>query len=84
MSPTATGWTLFILALGMICTLLSGDVKQLHSWGDMFYPSFIGGMLAHVGAVVAAFLGGKAIPTYTNQMTTTVTKDVSVAPTPKG
>lgn len=63
MNQTQTGWVLFAVALGMMCTLLSGDISSLHQWSDALDPAFVGGFIAHLGAVLAAFAGGKMIPT---------------------
>lgn len=69
MNSTQTGWTLLIVALGMMCTLLSGDIASLHQWSDVLDPAFVGGFIAHLGAVLAAFAGGKMIPTATDPST---------------
>lgn len=63
MSKTTTGYTIFIAALGMMCTLLAGDVSNLTKWGDALDPAFVAGFMTHLGVVVAAFLGGKMLPT---------------------
>lgn len=59
---TAAGWTLFLAGLGMMATLLAGDVAHLEKWSDALYPAFVAGILTHLGAVVAAFVGGKLLP----------------------
>lgn len=63
MTQVQTGWMLFIVALGMMCTLLSGDISNLAHWRDAADPAFVGGFVAHLGAVITAFVGGKMLPT---------------------
>lgn len=65
MTQTQTGWTLLVVSLGMMCTLLSGDIANLHQWRDASDPAFVGGFIAHLGAVITAFVGGKMLPTPT-------------------
>ncbi len=60
---TSTGWVVFIAALGMMFGLLAVDVSQLDHWAQATTPAFIGQILGHLGAVIAAFCGGKLIPT---------------------
>lgn len=62
MSPKQTGYTVLIAALGMLCGLLSPEISGLPSWSAALAPAFAGKVLAHVGVVVAAFWGGKIIP----------------------
>jgi hypothetical protein len=62
MSNKATGYMIFIAALGMMFTLLAGDVAHLEKWRDAIDPAFVAGMLTHLGAVIAAFVGGKLLP----------------------
>lgn len=62
MTPTKSGWILFIAALGMMCSLLAHDVSNLQTWNEFWTPSFIGVILAHIGAVITAFIGGRIIP----------------------
>lgn len=61
-TTTTAGWILFAAALGMIFTLVAGDIAALMKWSDALYPAFIGGVIGHVGAVIAAFVGGKLLP----------------------
>jgi hypothetical protein len=60
---TQPGFYVFIAALGMMAGLLSVDVSQLPTFADAVTPLFVGKMLAHFGVVVAAFIGGKLLPT---------------------
>lgn len=53
-----SGWTLLIAGLATMLTLLAGDVAQLKSLHEID-PAFLAGVLAHLGAVLAAFAGGK-------------------------
>lgn len=62
MSQKQTGYMIFIAALGMMCTLLAGDVSNLKSWSDALDPAFVAGFMTHLGVVVAAFVGGKMLP----------------------
>lgn len=62
MNSASTGWMLFIAAMGMMCTLLASDVAKLASWNEAISPSFVALMLAHIGVVITAFVGGKIIP----------------------
>lgn len=63
MNQTQLGWIVFIAAIGMMLSLIAGDVAHLEKWGDALYPSFMAGLMTHLGAVIAAFVGGKLIPT---------------------
>ncbi len=63
MNQATGGWVLFIASIGMMCTLLSADVVRLATWNQAFTPGFIGIMMAHLGVVITAFIGGKLIPT---------------------
>lgn len=63
MTNKAVGWTLLVASLGMLLILISADVKQLNSFDEAYTPLFIGNMLAHIGNVIMAFIGGKLIPT---------------------
>jgi len=62
MNSTSTGWMLFIASVGMMCSLLAVDVAKLAKWNDVFQPSFIALIMAHMGVVITAFVGGKIIP----------------------
>ena len=66
MANKTTGWLIFAAALGMMLSLISVDVNELTSWHDATTPSFVGTAMAHFGAVIAAFVGGKLIPTESN------------------
>lgn len=63
MNKTTAGWTTFIVALGMMCGLLASDVGKLTSWNQAIQPAFVAIVMAHFGAIVLAFSGGKMIPT---------------------
>lgn len=62
MNSKVSGWFISIAAMGMMCTLLAGDIGNLKSWGDTLYPAFFSGVLMHIGAVIAAFVGGNLVP----------------------
>lgn len=59
---TTTGWIIFIAALGMMCGMLAVDIAGLQEWADATTPTFVGTMIGHASAVIAAFVGGKIIP----------------------
>lgn len=58
----ASGWLIFIAAMGMMLGLLAGDVHSLNSWNDAFNPAFVAGIMTHISAVIAAFVGGNLVP----------------------
>jgi hypothetical protein len=60
---TSTGWIVFIAALGMMFSLIAVDISQLDHWAQATTPGFIGQIIGHLAAVIAAFVGGKLIPT---------------------
>jgi hypothetical protein len=62
MTPKQAGWTVFIVALGMMSTLMSVEICDLVSWWDMTAPSFIGTLLAHFGTVIGAYVAGRLTP----------------------
>ena len=63
MTNRTAGWTLMAASLGMMLLLVSADIKELDSFDRVYTPAFIGNMLAHIGNVLMAFIGGKLIPT---------------------
>jgi hypothetical protein len=62
MTTTQTGWGLLIAGIGMMFTLLAGDVAHLEHWKDALDPAFMAGVMTHFGAIIAAFVGGKLLP----------------------
>lgn len=62
MTPTSTGWTLLIAAIGMMLGMVAVDITTLMNWSEVFKPVFVGTMFGHLAAVIAAFVGGKLIP----------------------
>lgn len=66
MGKTATGYTVFIAALGMMCGLLAADIQNLEQWAYMTTPKFVGSVFTHLAAVIAAFIGGRIVPEYRN------------------
>lgn len=76
-SQTTAGWTIFVAAIGLLCGMLAIDVASLKTWGDMQTPLFVGSMLGHISAVVAAFVGGKLIPESREQGAQTRSTDVN-------
>lgn len=63
MTEHTKGHMLFLAALGMMASLLAPEVSALPSWDAALSTAFGGKALAHFGAVVAAFVAGKIIPT---------------------
>lgn len=57
-----TGWLIALAAMGMMLGLLAGDVSNLNHWQEVFYPAFISGVMTHISAVIAAFVGGNLVP----------------------
>lgn len=62
MTDAGKGWLFFIAAMGMMLSLISIDIADIETWNEIFQPGFISRMFAHIGAVIAAFIGGKLIP----------------------
>lgn len=63
MNNKSAGWTLGIAAFGMVIGLMAVDVASLDSWALAVKPSFVGLQMAHLSVTIAAFIGGKLIPT---------------------
>ncbi len=63
MTNTQSGWLLGVAAIGMLFGLLALDISQLNTWEEMRTPLFIGTFLGHLASIIAAFVGGKIIPT---------------------
>lgn len=61
MSKTTGGWILFIAALGMLFSLMGAELMALKP-GELYTTMFAGKMLLHISTVIAAFVGGKLIP----------------------
>ena len=57
----APGHLVVLAALGMMATLVSGDISEVQSWAEVFEPAFVGMMLAHFGVVIGAYVGGRLI-----------------------
>ena len=62
MTPTQTGWMVFVAALGMMLGLLSVDIAKLGDWSEVTTPGFVANLLGHLAVVIAAFVGGKIMP----------------------
>jgi hypothetical protein len=62
MTKKTTGWTVGLAGFGMMCGLMGSDLIQLMKLGEVVSPSFMGNMLLHISAVIAAFVGGRLIP----------------------
>ena len=63
MTQKQMGWTILAAALGSMFTLMAVDISQLSGWHEATTPAFVGSMVAHLGTVLGAFVGGKLIPT---------------------
>ena len=63
MNSSKGGWILFLASLGMMCGLIGSDISDLTSFSEVWTPGFIGGSMLHFATVVTAFIGGKLIPT---------------------
>lgn len=63
MSTKHVGWMIGVAALGMMLGLIGKEVAELPSWGAVANPAFVGDMFMHASVVIAAFVGGKLIPT---------------------
>lgn len=62
MKQEHAGAILVLAAAGMLATLLSVEIANLPNWHAVLAPAFVGKALAHVGAVLAAAVGGKLLP----------------------
>lgn len=62
MTQKATGYVVFIAAIGMMLGLMSVDVSKLATWHEATTPGFVASVIGHLGAVAAAFAGGKILP----------------------
>jgi len=62
MNKSTSGWVLFIVALGMMSSLMAADVGKLVNWQGATTPAFVALIMAHFGTVVVAFVAGKLIP----------------------
>lgn len=63
MTQTTTGRLIGIAALGMMAGLLAPEVSGLATWDMVLDTQFVGKVLGHFAAVIAAFVGGRLIPT---------------------
>ncbi len=79
MNKSTAGWVTFIVALGMMCGLVSSDVGKLKDWGEATNPAFISVLMAHFGTVTLAFVGGKLIPENRNGSERTRVSDKKVS-----
>ena len=63
MKQAHMGYMVGFAAAGMMFGLIGKEVSELPSWGEVLKPGFVGEMLLHASVVIAAFVGGKLIPT---------------------
>lgn len=61
-TQTTAGWSIFVAAIGLLFGMLAIDVASLKQWSEMQTPLFVGSLIGHISAVIAAFIGGKLIP----------------------
>jgi hypothetical protein len=66
-TATNTGWIMFIASLGMMAGLMGNELMGLQSWEQVRTIAFFGKSLVHFSIVVAAFVGGRLIPTGRDQ-----------------
>lgn len=59
---TLGGSMAIIAAFGMTFGLLGGEIGGLTSWAQASAPAFVGKVLVHIGAVVAAYVAGQMLP----------------------
>ncbi len=62
MTNNTKGWVIFAAAIGTMLGLMSGDIRALKSWDEMYTPTFIADMMTHMGVVIGAFVAGKMQP----------------------
>jgi len=62
MTNHGKGWVLFLAALGMMLALESVEIANINTWQELSTPGFVAKFCAHLGTVIAAFVGGKLIP----------------------
>jgi hypothetical protein len=60
------GWITVLAAFGMFLGLLAVEIAGLRSWADALTTVFIGKTIGHFAAVIAAFVGGKFLPQFTD------------------
>lgn len=63
MNASAIGWTLLGVAMASALGLLGTEIAALSSWSEATTPAFVGKSFVHLGTVMAAFWGGKQMPT---------------------
>jgi len=67
MTNKQSGYLVFIAAIGMMLGLLALDIQQLGSWKEVTTPEFVAQLMGHLASVIAAFVGGKLIPSPQDQ-----------------
>lgn len=63
MTQKHIGWLVGIAATGMMLGLIGKEVAELPQLADALTPKFIGDTMVHLSLVIAAFVGGKLVPT---------------------
>lgn len=57
-----TSGVILLAAMGMMAGLMSAEIKELTTWGEIATPSFIGTLLLHFSTVIGAYVAGRLIP----------------------
>jgi hypothetical protein len=65
MTNTTTGWIVFVAAFGMTIGLIGADMATARTYEDIKTVAFVGLVFQHLSVVIAAFIGGRLIPTGT-------------------
>lgn len=63
-----------------MATLLSFDMAKISTWQEVMTPGFFALLLAHLGTVIAAFVGGVLIPASRDTTQRTRTTDMVALP----
>lgn len=63
MQQKHVGYGIGLAAAGMMLGLIGVELRSLTSLSEAATPKFIGDIFLHVSTVIAAFVGGKLIPT---------------------
>lgn len=66
MEQSTKGILVFVAGIAMLMGLVAVEIAQLEAWESWTTPGFIAKLLAHIAAVLTAFVGGKLMPTDRN------------------
>ena len=56
-----TAWTLVVTGIALFLVGFGNDLKEAHSWADVWTPDFIGTTLVQFGGVLIAVFGAKKL-----------------------